>query len=215
LNCDSIARWYRWLEYAAFGGALRRRREGFLLELGNPRTVLVLGDGDGRFLQAFCALYPKARVDAIDVSAGMIELAKARVASERVTFHLADAREFPRGEYDVVAAHFFFDCFEERELQALTSRFAAKQFLISEFRRTWWSGPLLAGLYLFFHIATGLETRRLTDHRPMLEHCGYRLDREENALGGLLASELWRLSAPLKNMPKFTARPPAEADAAS
>jgi SAM-dependent methyltransferase len=196
LNCDRIAPWYRWLEYAAFGGALRRRREAFLFELGNPQKVLVLGDGDGRFLQVFCALYLEARVDAIDVSAGMIELAKARVASDRVKFHLADAREFHSGEYDLVAAHFFFDCFDEGELRALVSRFTAKQFLISEFRRTWWSRPLLAGLYLFFRLATGLETRRLIDHRPVLEGCGYRLDREENALGGLLASELWRLSAP-------------------
>jgi SAM-dependent methyltransferase len=196
LNCDRIAPWYRWLEYAAFGGALRRRREALLFELGNPQKVLVLGDGDGRFLQLFVALYPEARVDAVDVSVGMSELARSRVASDRVTFHVADARDFPCGEYDLVAAHFFFDCFDEAELRALVSRFSAKQFLISEFRRTWWSGPLLAGLYLFFRIASGLETRRLTDHRPMLEGCGYRLDLEENALGGLLASELWRLSAP-------------------
>src|ERR1700722_4258248 len=199
LNCDSIARWYRWLEYAAFGGALRRRREAFLFELGDPQKVLVLGDGDGRFLQLFVALYPEARVDAVDVSAGMIELARSRVASDRVTFHVADAREFVfEEEYDLAVAHFFFDCFDETELREIIFRFTAKQFLISEFRRTWWSRPLLAGLYLFFRIATELETRRLSDHRTMLERSGYRLDREEDALGGLLASELWRLSAPLK-----------------
>jgi ubiquinone/menaquinone biosynthesis C-methylase UbiE len=191
VNCDFLARWYRWLEYAAFGGALRRRREAFLFELGNPEKVLVLGDGDGRFLQLFVALYPKARVDAVDVSERMIELARARVPSDRVTFHLSDARGFPGGEYDLVVAHFFFDCFEEEELAALIARFTAKQFLISEFRRTQWSGLLIAGLYLFFRIVAGLRTRRLMDHRPMLERGGFRLDREETALRGLLASELW------------------------
>jgi SAM-dependent methyltransferase len=192
LNCDPVAPWYRWLEYAAFGGALRRRREAFLFELGNPQKVLVLGDGDGRFLQLFVALYPQARVDAVDVSARMIELARSRVTSDRVTFHLADAREFPfDGTYDLITAHFFFDCFEEVELSDLIARLRAKQFVISEFRRTRWSGPLLAGLYLFFRIATGLKTRRITDHRPMLERQGFRLDREEKALGGLLVSELW------------------------
>src|SRR5579864_5277091 len=114
LNCDFLARWYRWLEYCAFGGALRRRREAFLFELGNPQKVLVLGDGDGRFLQVFEALYPQARIDAVDVSAKMIELAKTR--AERVAFHACDAREFVFGEeYDLAVAHFFFDCFEEAE----------------------------------------------------------------------------------------------------
>src|ERR1700722_881118 len=129
LNCDSIARWYRWLEYAAFGGALRRRREAFLFELGDPQKVLVLGDGDGRFLQLFVALYPQARVDAIDVSARMIELAQAR--APQVTFHLADAREFDFQEYDLAVAHFFFDCFTDADLAALLARIRAKHGLIS------------------------------------------------------------------------------------
>ncbi len=199
MNCDRIARWYRWMEYAAFGGALRKRREAFLFELGNPQKVLVLGDGDGRFLQLFTALYPNARIDAVDVSARMIELAQARAPS--ATFHLADAREFPPAEYDLVAAHFFFDCFSETELPELISRFTAKQFLISEFRRTPWSGPIFAGLYLFFRIATGLETRRLTDHRPMLERRGFTLDREETALRGLLVSELWTAAGTTRSPP--------------
>jgi SAM-dependent methyltransferase len=151
----------------------------------------VLGDGDGRFLQLFTALYPEARVDAVDISARMVQLARARVASDRVNFYVADARRFPSGEYDLVVAHFFFDCFDEAELPLLIAGFASKAFLVSEFRRTRWSGPVLAGLYLFFRIATGLKTRRLPDHRPMLERCGFRLDREETALGGLLAAELW------------------------
>ena len=35
-----------------------------MFELGNPQKVLVLGDGDGRFLQVFSALYPQAQIDA-------------------------------------------------------------------------------------------------------------------------------------------------------
>jgi SAM-dependent methyltransferase len=191
LNCDFLARWYRWLEYAAFGGALRRRREAFLFELGNPQKVLVLGDGDGRFLQAFCALYPEAQVDAVDSSERMIELARGRVG-DRVRFHLADAREFVFEEnYDLAVAHFFFDCFEEDELAALLSKVQAKNLLVSEFQNTRWSWPVVRGLYVFFRFTTGLRTRVLPDHRATLERLGFRMEKAETTLAGLLASELW------------------------
>jgi SAM-dependent methyltransferase len=194
LNCDPIARWYRWLEYAAFGGALRRRREAFLFELGNPKKVLVLGDGDGRFLQVFTALYPEARVDAVDSSERMVELARARVPS--ATFHLADAREFVfEHEYDLAVAHFFFDCFEEGELRALLSRIRAKSWLVSEFRNTRWSWPILRGLYFFFRLTTGLRVTSLPDYRRVLEKLGFRREWEQNALGGLMVSETWVLTA--------------------
>jgi ubiquinone/menaquinone biosynthesis C-methylase UbiE len=191
LNCDRIARWYRWLEYIAFGGALRRRREAFLFELGNPQKVLVLGDGDGRFLQVFCALYPEARVDGVDSSERMMELARGRLG-DRVTFHLADARELAFEEnYDLAVAHFFFDCFKAEELCLLMSRIRAKGWLVSEFRRTRWSYPIVRGLYFFFRVATGLRVTSLPEHREVLSGLGYRMCEEESSLGGLVVSELW------------------------
>ena len=50
VNCDPLARWYRWLEYAAMGRALERRRFEFLPGMAQARRVLILGEGDGRFL---------------------------------------------------------------------------------------------------------------------------------------------------------------------
>ncbi len=190
MNCDRIARWYRWLEYAAFGGALRKRREAFLFELGNPQKVLILGDGDGRFLQLFTALYPNAHVDAVDVSARMIDLASARAPS--ATFHLADAREFPfEDSYDLAVAHFFFDCFEPDELQSLLSRIHANTWLVSEFRSTRWSWPILRSLYFFFRLTTDLQVRELPEHRVMLSALGYHIEKQQSALAGLAVSELW------------------------
>lgn len=192
MNCDRIASWYRWLEYAAFGGALRRRREAFLFELGDPQKVLALGDGDGRFLQAFAALYPRAQIEVVDVSARMIELAQARVP--RAAFHLADAREFEYLEkYDLAVGHFFFDCFETDELEALLSRIHTNAWLVSEFRRTAWSWPILRGLYLLFRVSTGLRVTSLPDHRVLLSSLGYHMANEQRALCGLLVSELWAI----------------------
>ena len=76
MNCDRIARWYRWIEYAGFGRTLERRRQAFLSDLADARRVLALGDGDGRALAPLLAAAPYARVDYIDVSARMLELAR-------------------------------------------------------------------------------------------------------------------------------------------
>jgi ubiquinone/menaquinone biosynthesis C-methylase UbiE len=150
----------------------------------------MLGDGDGRFLQVFQALYPQAQIEAVDVSAKMIELAKAR--AERVAFHLCDSREFGfEGEYDLAVAHFFFDCFEEAEIEAMLARINTKSWVISEFRNTKWSWPVLRGLYFFFRLTTGLRVRSLPNHRKILEKLGYRMEKEQTALRGLLASEMW------------------------
>jgi len=43
MNCDRIARCYRWLEYLSFGRALERRRREYLIEVESARSVLILG----------------------------------------------------------------------------------------------------------------------------------------------------------------------------
>jgi SAM-dependent methyltransferase len=198
LNCDRIARAYRWLEYAAFGRELERRRFRFLAEVAGARRALLLGDGDGRFLARLVTQNRSLRADAVDSSARMLELARARAGDERVTYLHADALlvPLPRAEYDLIVTHFFLDCLDECGVEALVRRVAeAAQpgalWLISEFREPRWARVLLRGLYLFFRATTGLKTRRLVDHRPVLARYGFRLVREETSRYGLLASELW------------------------
>jgi len=195
VNCDRIARWYRWLEYAGFGRALERRREAFLPDVANARRVLVLGDGDGRALTALLAAAPNARIDYIDVSARMLQLASQRAGSVRVAYHQGDAlaTPLPATEYDLIVTHFFLDCFEEEDQARLVARVARAatpqaRWLVSEFRKP---GLLVDLLYLFFRAATGLKTRRLVDHHPLFQRSGFRLARSESAWRGLLASELW------------------------
>jgi ubiquinone/menaquinone biosynthesis C-methylase UbiE len=198
MNADPIARVYRWLEYAAFGLALQRRRMAFLSDLGDTRRALVLGDGDGRFLAQFLKHNRRVQVDCVDLSSRMLDLARKRAGSERVTYHQADALQFslPDRNYDLIVTHFFLDCFDQAGAARLVERVSPSacprgRWLISEFRRTWWSPPLLAALYFFFRITTGLPTTRLVDHRPLLKRHGFQLVREERAWFGLLTSELW------------------------
>jgi len=199
VNCDRIARWYRWLEYAGFGGALQRRRVAFLKDLTDARRVLVLGDGDGRFLARLVEQTPAASIDYVDLSGKMLALAKERAGAERVCYRQGDALKIPlaEGEYDLVCTHFFFDCLSDKDAAILVDRVAPAlrreaRWVISEFREAGWLGSIIvSGLYFFFQATTGLRTRRLVDHRALLSRRGFRLVKEDRGAFGLVASELW------------------------
>ncbi|HTS78949.1 MAG TPA: class I SAM-dependent methyltransferase [Bryobacteraceae bacterium] len=202
MNCDPIARWYRWLEYIGFGRALERRRIAFLSDIADARRVLLLGDGDGRFLEKLIPLIfarPGAAIDYVDISPRMLDLARRR-AGTRVNCHLADALSMPlpAAEFDLIVTHFFLDCFDDHDAARLVERVASSaaphaRWLISEFRESGWlARRLIAALYLFFRYTTGLKTTRLIDHHPLLTRAGFALEKFESARAGMLVSELWR-----------------------
>ena len=204
MNCDSIARAYRWLEYFGFGRELERRRFRFLAEIVGSHQALVLGEGDGRFLARFREECP-AKIDCVDISRGMLRLAYQRAGEDRIRHIHSDARTLalPRAGYDLVVTHFFLDCFNVDDLERVVKRIAVAavpeaKWLVSEFRqpqygwRAAWAWLWLRGLYCFFGLTTGLRTRRLTDHHPLLAQNGFRIERQETSWFGLLASELWR-----------------------
>src|SRR5580704_9374486 len=78
MKIGRLARWYRWVEYAAFGRALERCRFANLTLLERAQRVLILGEGDGRTLARLLAVAPAARFEVIELSSEMIALAKAR-----------------------------------------------------------------------------------------------------------------------------------------
>ena len=204
MNCDPIARWYRWLEYGAFGGALMRRRVAFLLDVVDAHRVFVVGDGDGRFLALLVEQNRGASIDYLDASVRMLELARDRVAGADVNFQHGNVltAKLPQARYDLIVTNFLLDCFDREDMQRVVRRLASltskgSRWLIAEFRerpsglRRLWTRAWLAVLYTFFRWTTGLEVRRLVDHRPFLEACGFRLSRTESDWFGLLVSELW------------------------
>lgn len=209
MNCDAIARWYRWFEYVVFGRELERRRREYLSEVADAKHVLILGDGDGRFTAEFLRINQAAVIDSVDISAKMLCLARERIEklghdSDRVTLLLADARTITlRGSYDLVVSHFFLDCFTTSELQAMVSRLSGNlagnaRWLISEFRVPTGRVSGLAArllirvMYLFFRISTGLRTRRLPEYPAVLSLQGFTRTRRTNAARGLITSELWQ-----------------------
>jgi ubiquinone/menaquinone biosynthesis C-methylase UbiE len=216
MNCDGIARFYRLLEYLSFGGMLQDCRVMYLREVADCRRALVCGDGDGRFLAQLLRANRTVRVDYVDLSAGMVELARRRVeamgqdASARTQFNVADIRRFTPsdtgsddGSYDIITAHFFLDCFDDAEAASVARGLASfaragATLLVSDFRipprgiARYVAAAMIRGLYGAFRIATGLRVTRLPNYESALERAAFRKERETLKLGGLLAASLWR-----------------------
>ena len=204
MSFDRIAPHYRWLETLVFGQQLQAARMAFVKEMREPDRVLVVGEGDGRFLAEFGKVYPHSGVDCIDASGRMIELARQRVGTASVNFVQGDVREveLPVATYDLVVTHFFLDCLNEQSLFLVSAKLARSakrdaRWLIADFCETERNGRhmgsrfLIALMYFFFRVVSGIEARRLIDYRPFLRAEGFSLVRTILSPNKMVRSEVW------------------------
>ena len=120
---DRIARHYDWMESLLAGGKLERCRNAFWNEIPSMQSALLVGEGHGKFLASLLERNPGARVTCVDASASMLEVARNRLLRatlplQRVEFIQAELPAWkPAAErYDLVATHFFLDCFPHEQL---------------------------------------------------------------------------------------------------
>ena len=213
INCDLIAPWYEPVEHLCFGHALERRRNAFLADVADVRVAISCGEGDGRFTTALLQSNSQVKVTAVDASPKMTQVAERRAArmgnrlSRRVEYHPCEIHTFqpPLPAYDLIATHFFLDCFNTEEASAVIHRVAGwaaphSRWLVSEFAQPptrlgqLWTGAIIRALYGAFRVTTGLRVTHLPDYRPALEREGFQLRRQQYAFGGLLLSEMWERS---------------------
>jgi ubiquinone/menaquinone biosynthesis C-methylase UbiE len=210
VSFDTIAPWYRTLEWIAFGDDLQRCRIACLGEIGPPQRALVVGEGNGRFLCELLRRHPGVEVDCIDASQRMLQLARKRLERElpdrvpcvRFLQHDLTSWTPPECHYDLVVTHFFLDCFAETPLAAIVRKLteAATEngnWLLADFcippkgmsrlrARAW-----LAVMYRFFRLTAGIDARQLIDPTPLVRGEGFALFRQYFYRKGMLKSELW------------------------
>jgi cyclopropane fatty-acyl-phospholipid synthase-like methyltransferase len=212
VNFDRIARPYRWIEYLSFGPCLARCRSAQLAHLTGARRALLLGDGDGRFLAHLLAVNPNVTADVVDSSRSMLTLLERRIRKSgnlhRICLHHADALTWnPTGTYDLIASHFFLDCFFPRQLDQLFDSVLphatpGARWVISEFAippdpfAAYLARGIIGWLYRVFSWTTGLRVRALPDYAASLLHHGLCPIHDRQYLAGLLCSQLWTLSTP-------------------
>ena len=213
-NFGRFARIYAPIEWLSFGTALSRRRECFLAHprVASAQRALILGDGDGRFAAALLERNPDLELTVVDVSAAMLTQLERRVRvrtpNARLELHCADARTWtvPAANYDLVAAHFFFDCFTMHDLTRVISRISPALtpnalWLVSDFaipNHPFWTPfarVLIRFLYLIIGSLTGLEHSHLPDHQTAMRAARFELSEVQTAFGGTLRSEIWQAPA--------------------
>lgn len=205
---DQLARFYRLVEFLAFGRALERARYHHLERLRASRRILLLGDGDGRVLARICRIAPHAQIDSLDFSAGMIARASRRLAPAdraRVTFREADAltADYSANTYDAVTTLFFLDGFSGEQVRALLARLhpaltPGAVWLFADFvlpPRGWArmrARVLLTLMFAFFRWQTGLMIRKLPPSEALMESTGFIRDAEASWQGGFIRSSVFR-----------------------
>lgn len=223
---DRVARLYRWAEYATFGPWLQRTRTHYLPLLQGRRHAFVLGDGDGRFLSALFAANSVIEATAVDTSAAMLKLLRARCApfAGRLRTIIGSAlTACPDRNTDLIVSHFFLDCLQQEQVERLTARLgetcsAGTLWLVSDFqvppgRSLRLPGALLIRLlYTAFRVLTGLRVRSLPDTGKALEVAGFNCLHSHSLLGGLLYTELWRLERSYNTQPAASGDHPPEYD---
>jgi ubiquinone/menaquinone biosynthesis C-methylase UbiE len=208
-NFDHVARAYRWMEYLSFGPWLARCRSAQLTHLTAARHALVLGDGDGRFLDRLLTANPTLTADVVDSSYAMLTLLERRLRRSgmhrRIRLHHVDALQWkPTESYDLFVSHFFLDCFFPHQLEqlfdsVLPHALPEAQWVISEFAiprnpfAAWFAQRIIRGLYRAFRWTTGLRVRALPDYAASLLRRGWVPIHDQRYLAGLLRSQVWTL----------------------
>lgn len=230
---DHLAPWYEFLEKLTFGPSLHRCRIQYLDAMREQLAagpILILGDGDGRFLEAWLKRYPNSSVDTLDFSQGMLDLSKQRIQrwaaenqiqvqelQEQVKWIRADALgwEFPVNHYQGIVTHFFLDSFTpDASLHLIPSIASALKpggfWLCSDFQipgsgnilAKWRAQIWVAFLYGCFQALTETRTNQLTDPVEMMQRAGMKRIHMQTSQWNLLKSEYW-----LKNLGERTTSP--------
>ena len=209
MSFDVLAPHYRWMEVVLAGEKLQRCRTAFLERIPPAQNVLILGEGNGRFLMECRRKMPSAKILCVDASARMLALAQRRLGDKRgpTDFVCADALMWvpPKRDFDLIVTHFFLDCFRPEQLDSLMARISeaaapTANWLLADFQ------PAPAGLarlrsrlilwvmYRFFRVATRLPAKELTSPDVFLERYGFSLRERAVAEWCLLHSDWWQRS---------------------
>ena len=155
---------------------------------------------------------PTARITYVDASRRMLELTRRDLVRNNlngpVEFTCADILQWTpeAAQYDLIATHFFLDCFRPDQICAIVKKLsqAAKpsaSWLLSDFQiprsglSRWRARAIVRCMYTFFRAATKLPASGLSEADEYLEACGFNLRARSVSEWGLLRSDHWERGA--------------------
>lgn len=213
MSFDLLAPHYRWMEAILAGNKLQQCRVHWLESVRDCRRVLLVGEGNGRFLEACATAMPRAHFTVIDASAEMLRQAERRWKeaggkSDRAKFMQATlpGLKLPEENFDLIVTNCFLDCFTPEQLQQvvpeiaacasnsaiwIVTDFAVPKHGIAKLR----AKAVLHAAYTFFRLTTRINAREICPPDSFLANAGFQLKGRVEADAGLLYSAKWQRSS--------------------
>jgi cyclopropane fatty-acyl-phospholipid synthase-like methyltransferase len=206
MSFDHIAPIYNIGENFFFGNRLNLARTVFTDELMNSRSVLLLGEGRGKFLEELLAINHCCSVTIVDSSTRMIRYQKSKVTKanfDRVNFHCVSIETFTTNQkFDLICSFFFWDCFTVQQINKLVPScikllLTKGLWINSDFidlmnQRNYTNYFKIRLLYLFFHLTTGIRAWRVEPFKIFAEANGLRLLKIDETKKNFISTELYQ-----------------------
>jgi ubiquinone/menaquinone biosynthesis C-methylase UbiE len=208
---DWIAPHYGWMETVAGGFLMQNSRTAF--ELPASGKVFLVGEGHGRFLEVLLRHSPHLEITYLDQSLKMLEMARGRLrrgglSDKRVTYLQQDILQarLAVDTYDRVITHYFLDCFQGKQLEAVVSKLALSiktegLWQVADFQipacgwRNWRARIIVWLMIRFFRAAAGLSIHSLENPEPHLSRAGFTRMLHQEFCGSLVYASLWQKRA--------------------
>lgn len=196
---DRLAPFYKFISNVFFGRSLLRAQEHYLSTLKPGDSVLILGGGNGELLPSLLRQQTKLTVDYIDISPGMISLAKKKAPEfYNVNFIVGTEQDIPAQPYSVVITNFYLDLFPEQKLsqviQTIKKHLApGATWLVTDFvQEKRWHQTMLWVMYRFFNLVTHIEARSLPDWQSVLKEEGITETESKRFYHGFIQATVYK-----------------------
>ena len=204
-NYDLVARIYPALERAAFGRALDQARTAFFEPVVSSNRLLLIGEGNGRFLADCLQHKVGGSITVVDSSRKMLSLLQSRVKciERRTALELihADFRKWQGAEqpFDAIVTHFFLDLFRPDSQRTVMEKMA----VVSQPETIWVNvdfRPILRSAcnrwidwlqYRFDSLLSGVEADRHYDPAHLIRAAGWTSRQERIYCNGSVVAELF------------------------
>ena len=205
---DFMAKVYSFLEYMTCGRALAESRRFHLKHCLACERILILGDGNGRFLHELYASGFQGEVVSVDCSQGMIAEAKKRCVAYTVRIKWIECgieklslNEL--GKFDCLITHYFWDVFEAEKGGGLLRKALCEvdglsyvgmaDFSSADGLKGWRAlrqRVILNVLFACFRSITGIENRAMWSVDSVLQSSGWS-QVKEGTFGDQLVWASW------------------------
>ncbi|MDB6057018.1 MAG: Methyltransferase type 12 [Verrucomicrobiales bacterium] len=210
MSFDLLAPHYRWMEAVLAGNKLQQCRVHWLDSVRDCRRVLLVGEGNGRFLEACAKAMPLAQFTVVDASIEMLRQAERRWTnaggnSNRAKFVQATlpGLNLPKESFDLVVTNCFLDCFTPEQLEQVVAEIAActtdsAVWIVTDFAvpqrgfAKWRAKAVLRAAYMFFRLTTRITALEICPPDASLTAAGFELKGRHEADAGLIYSAKWQ-----------------------